>query len=61
MESDNIMVSPHGVRLQRTFGEKREKTPEGKDMIKREVKWTPIGQLTPTRVVDRDSMSPTTS
>jgi hypothetical protein len=42
MESDNVMVSPHGVRLQRTQHERREKTPDGKDIIRREIKWTPI-------------------
>jgi hypothetical protein len=42
MESDDIMVTPHGARLKRTHHERKEKTPDGKEIIKREVRWTPV-------------------
>lgn len=44
MESDDIMVTPHGARLQRSVHERKEKTPDGKDIIKREVRWTPVSK-----------------
>ena len=42
MLTDDIMVSPSGIKLKKVVKESRSKTPEGYNVTRREIKWERI-------------------
>jgi hypothetical protein len=42
MESEDVMVSPQGIRLRKTVSEVVDYLPDGSEYVKRDIMWIPI-------------------